>query len=161
MSKLPIANINSIEKNTIGDGRNFAAKVGRFSPLLNMKQLGCSVVELQPGEKGWPYHCHLGSDEVFYIIKGNGTVRYDNEAFTVVEGDVIYTPTGKNTAHQIINTSEETLTYLAIDNFKNPEVCYYPDSGKYGSYAQDSEGNWDVFLAHESAKAEYYDGEDK
>ncbi|MBV1911785.1 MAG: cupin domain-containing protein [Kangiellaceae bacterium] len=161
MSKLPIANINNIEKNTIGDGKNFTAKVGRFSPVLNMKQLGCSVVELQPSEKGWPYHCHLGSDEVFYIIKGCGTVRYDDEEYSVTTGDVIYTPAGKNTAHQIINTSDAVLSYLAIDSFKSPEVCYYPDSEKYGSYAQDSDGSWDVFLAPKSAKAEYYDGEDK
>ncbi len=159
MSKLPIANIHKVEKNTIGDGKNFSAQVGRFSPLLKMKQLGCSIVELQPGEKAWPYHCHLGADEMFFIVSGSGTVRYDNQEYPVEQGDVIYTPTGKDTAHQIINTSNEKLSYLAIDSYKNPEVCYYPDSQKYGCYAQDADGNWDTFLAHKEANTEYYDGE--
>ncbi len=159
MSKLPKENIHNIKKQIIGDSKNFSARVGRFSPLLKMKQLGCSIVELKPGEKAWPYHCHLGADEMFYIVSGNGTIRYDKQEYPVAQGDVIYTPAGKDTAHQIINTSTETLSYLAIDSYKNPEVCYYPDSEKYGSYTQDKNGDWDNFIAHKEAATEYYSGE--
>ena len=39
-------------------------------------QLGCSVVELPPGKRSWPYHYHLGNEEAVYVLDGSGTVRY-------------------------------------------------------------------------------------
>ncbi len=99
-----------------------------------MKGLGCNVIKLKPGKKAWPYHLHYGHEELFVILDGSGTIRFDNELYPIKSGDVIYTPPGEGTAHQIINSSEETLMYLALSTKENPEVCYYPDSEKYNSY---------------------------
>ena len=161
MKKLPTANIDSIEMETIGNGKGFSAKVGRLTKLLNMQELGCGVVILEPGEKAWPYHLHYGIEEMFFVLSGEGSIRYDNETYPIKEGDVIHTPTGEGTAHQIINTSSSPLKYLAISSHKSPELCYYPDSGKYGMYAQNSDGSWKTFLTHESSEKQYYDGEEQ
>ena len=160
-SKLSIENVNSIEKQATGDGNIFEANVGRFSSLFNMKGMGCSVVELKPEKKAWPYHLHYGQEELFVILKGTGTIRYDNELYPVKSGDVIHTPPGDGTAHQIINTSNEDLQYLALSTTENPEVCYYPDSGKYGSYSTSKDNTRKVFIAHESSAIDYFNGEEK
>jgi uncharacterized cupin superfamily protein len=160
MPKLLIENIQSIEKTEVGNGNTFEANVGRFGPLFGMKGMGCNVVELKPGKKAWPYHLHYGQEELFIILLGSGSIRYDNEMYPIKSGDVIYTPVGEGTAHQIINSSDETLQYLALSTNENPEVCYYPDSGKYGSYSLNPDNSWKAFIAHESSELDYFSGEE-
>jgi uncharacterized cupin superfamily protein len=49
----------------------------------------------------------------------------------VRQGDIIASPPGgPETAHQIINTSDADLRYLAISTMIPNEVVEYPDSGK-------------------------------
>jgi len=159
MSKLKISNIETVERESVGNEASFAAKVGRFTSLLGMKGFGMSVVEVEPGKKAWPYHLHYGEEEMFVILKGEGTIRYDDEHHPIKPGDVIYTPPGDGTAHQIINTSDAPLQYLAMSTQQLPEVCYYPDSGKYGSYFSRDEGDVDAFMAHERSEEDYFKGE--
>ena len=49
-------------------------------------------------------------------------------------GDVISIPPGPDYPHQIINTSDAPLKYLSISTQEVPEICEYPDSGKYLAY---------------------------
>jgi uncharacterized cupin superfamily protein len=160
MSKLTISNVGTIDKAQVGNGDNFQANVGSFSTLFGMKGLGCNVVELEPGKKAWPYHLHYGHEELFVIVKGNGSIRFDDEIYPVKEGDVIYTPPGEGTAHQIINSSDAPLQYLALSTKQNPEICYYPDSEKYGSYFSTPGATRGAFIAHESGHTDYFEGED-
>ena len=52
-------------------------------------------------------------------------------------GDIIACPPGgPETAHQILNTGNEELRYLAVSTKPSPEICDYPDSGKFGVLAE-------------------------
>lgn len=157
---LSISNIDSIKMESVGNGNPFEASVGRFTSLFDMKGMGCSSVVLNPGKKAWPYHLHYGQEELFIIMSGEGTIRFNGEDYPIKTGDVIFTPPGKETAHQIVNTSAEDLKYLALSTQEDPEMCYYPDSGKYATYTSDSDGKMKAFIAHESSKVEYFSGED-
>ena len=53
--KLPIIHIDAIDKTAFGQGDDFAARLGKLGPLLGMEKLGCTLVELDPGKKAWPY----------------------------------------------------------------------------------------------------------
>ena len=64
---------------------------------------------------------------------------------------VVFTPTGPGTAHQIINTSDAPLTYLALSTKRSPDACYYPDSDKWLLR--------DLKLHGRVAKTDYWDGE--
>jgi uncharacterized cupin superfamily protein len=128
-----------------------------------MKGLGCNVIDLEAGNKAWPYHLHYGHEELFVVIKGSGSIRFDGELHPIKTGDVIYTPPGDGTAHQIINTSNESLQYLALSTKQSPETCFYPDSGKYGSYfskGESTDGERGAFIAHESSQMNYFEGEE-
>ena len=43
---------------------------------------------------------------------------------------------GPETAHQIVNDSDDELVYLSISTVQKVEICEYPDSGKLGLFAQ-------------------------
>lgn len=98
---------------------------------------------------------------MFFVVSGKGIIRFDGTEYPITEGDVIYTPAGENTAHQMINTSDSPLKYLAINSVSNPDICYYPDSGKYGSYNKKDDGSWQSFIAHKSSSTDYFEGEEK
>ena len=69
-------------------------------------------------------------------------------------------PTGEGTAHQIINTSNGLLRYLALSSLDDPEICYYPDSDKYGSYAGDANTPHALeFMAEKSSAIDYWKDE--
>lgn len=153
---LKIINLEDSERAAFGRGEGFSAALVRIGALLGMRKLGCTLVELEPGKRAWPYHLHYGQEELFVILQGEGTLRYDDERHAIREGDVFFTPTGEGTAHQIINTSQARLRYLAMSSMDEPEVCYYPDSGKYGCWSQEGKV---TFLAHQDTRLEYWDGE--
>ena len=158
-NKPPMIHIDAIESTAYGQGDHFAARLGRLGQVLGMEKLGCTLVELEPGKKAWPYHLHYGAEELFVILAGSGTIRYDGNEIPIKSGDIIFTPPGENTAHQIINTSNALLRYLALSSMDSPELCYYPDSGKYGAYSFKLGGTRKAFIAHEDSAAQYWDGE--
>jgi uncharacterized cupin superfamily protein len=79
-------------------------------------------------------------------------------------GDLIACPPGgPDVAHQIINTGEGEMRYLAVSTKLAPEVAEYPDSGKFGLLADlaDGEGASRRFLhiGREGEGLDYWEGE--
>ena len=90
-----------------------------------------------PGKRSCPFHSHRGEEEMFFIVRGTGTLRYGDETRKIRAGDVICCPTGgPETAHQIVNDSDAELAYLSISTMMPAEICEYPDSGKVGGFAE-------------------------
>jgi uncharacterized cupin superfamily protein len=96
---------------------------------------------------------------MFIILDGHGTLRVAGEMLPLKPGDVIFIPAGPEYPHQIINTSEAPLKYLSISTMETPEICEYPDSGKYLAEASlDRDTPFDV-IARKGASLDYWDGE--
>ncbi|MBY8972764.1 cupin domain-containing protein [Pseudomonas sp. P867] len=95
------------------------------------QKLGASVDIVAPGKRSCPYHFHYAQEEMFIILEGVGTLRVAGKMLPIRNGDVIFIPPGPEYPHQIINTSDAPLKYLSIGTRETPEVCQYPDSGKY------------------------------
>ncbi len=157
-NKPPIVNFAGAKRRTFGHGEAFKATTARIGVELGAEQIGCSLVELEPGKRAWPYHLHYAEEEMFVILEGRGTIRYDGEKYPVREGDVIFTPTGPGTAHQIINTSDAPLRYLALSSRADAEVAVYPDSGKIGAYLSGDERF--AFIGRAEDGVDYWNGED-
>jgi len=96
--------------------------------------IGCSLYELPPGSKSWPYHYHEGNAEAMYVLSGEGQVRIDGDVHRIEEGAYVHVPPGEAGAHRVINDSEEPLRYLAVSTMREPDVTVYPDSGKIGVF---------------------------
>src|ERR1700681_2380546 len=104
------------------------ARLGRGTAA---RKLGASIDTVAPGMRSCPYHLHHAQEEMFVILEGQGTLRVADEMLPLKTGDVIFIPAGPEYPHQIINTSDAPLKYLSISTMETPEICEYPDSGKY------------------------------
>ena len=117
------------------DGSRSAGVIGPRQGLPGRK-IGCGVDVVPPGKRACPYHFHYAQEEVFIVLEGQGTLRVAGEMLPIRAGDVISIPPGPEYPHQIINTSDAPLKYLSLSTLEFPEVCEYPDSGKYLAYAR-------------------------
>ena len=117
------------------DGNRSARVIGPRTAGAVARKLGASVDVLAPGKVGCPYHFHYAQEEMFVILEGEGTLRVAGARLAVRAGDVIDIPAGPDYPHQLINTSGAPLKYLSISTQEFPEVCEYPDSGKYLAFA--------------------------
>lgn len=132
-----VLNIDELELEHFEKGEAFASDFARIGPLLGAKHLGYSYDVVPPGKRSCPFHSHRAEEEMFFIVRGTGTLRYGAESRKIRAGDVICCPTGgPDTAHQIVNDSEAPLAYLSISTMMPAEVCEYPDSGKIGAFGE-------------------------
>ena len=132
-----VINIDELKLEHFAKGDAFECNAVRIGPLVGARDLGYSYDIVPPGKRSFPFHSHLAEEEMFFIVKGTGLLRYGNETRKVRAGDVICCPTGgPETAHQIVNDSDAELTYLSISTMAPAEVCEYPDSKKIGSFGQ-------------------------
>jgi len=106
-------------------------------------RLGCSLYELPPGEKSWPFHYHTGNEEAMYVLSGTGRLRTDAGTDPVESGDYVVFPVGEAGGHRVVNDGDDTLRYLALSTMNDPDVTVYPDSGKIGVYAGSPPGSDD------------------
>jgi len=130
--KKPVVNVADVETMERLMGEHWG---GRFKPLTPSMRpgggsLGVNYMCVPPGRAAVPFHTHAREDEVFYILSGSGMLRYGDELFPLKAEDCVSCPAGSGTAHQIANTGDEDLIYLAIGPFDPHEVCTYPDNGK-------------------------------
>jgi uncharacterized cupin superfamily protein len=130
-----VVNIDSLKLEHFAKGDKFECNAVRIGPLLGAKDLGYSYDVVPPGKRSCPFHSHRGEEEMFFIVKGTGTLRYGEETRKIRAGDVICCPTGgPETAHQIVNDSDADLAYLSVSTMLPAEVCEYPDSKKIGAF---------------------------
>lgn len=68
---------------------------------------------------------------MFFILEGEGELRFGDERYLIRKFDVIACPTGgPEVAHQIVNTGATEMRYLAVSTLAPIDVCEYPDSNK-------------------------------
>jgi uncharacterized cupin superfamily protein len=75
---------------------------------------------------------------------------------------VVHAPGGPETAHQLVNSGDEDLVYLAFSTRVLPDVVGYPDSSKTGVRTGAGQAPASRFLVADDVKGrlEYWDGED-
>lgn len=131
----------------------------RLAPGTAAKQLGITVDVVAAGKRSCPYHLHHVQEEMFIVVEGSGTLRVAGELLPIRAGDVIFIPAGPEYPHQIINSSDAPLKYLSLSTRQQPEICEYPDSGKFMAWAW--RGNECVLdqLQRKAEPLDYWDGE--
>jgi len=170
----PIMNIADVEWRQIGHGTNspggksapekFQARLGDIGRRIGAKKLGCNITVVPPGHRAWPFHSHRINEEMFVVLEGTGEVRIGSETYPIRKGDIIaHPPGGPDTAHQIVNSSNAELRYLAISTMETPEICDYPDSKKFAvmtfERGPDGKRKFWRFAAREGDSIDYWDGE--
>ncbi|WP_435196611.1 cupin domain-containing protein [Natronomonas sp. EA1] len=112
------------------------------------EQLGCSLYELPPGERSWPYHYHTANEEAIYVLAGEGLLRLAGAEHALRAGDYVALPADESGAHRVVNDSDGVLRYLAVSTMNEPDVTVYPDSDKLGVFVGSPPGGRDPRSLH-------------
>lgn len=163
----PILNLDELDlqPSPLPGPDRFEARMGRISMLLGAQKLGYNLTVIAPGKAAFPKHNHWANEEVFLVLEGEGEVRIGDARHPLRKGDVLSCPPGgRETAHQIVNTSETELKIFAVSTRIAPEIAEYPDSDKFGVLAEappgpDGKPRLFRFVSRESASLGYWDGE--
>jgi uncharacterized cupin superfamily protein len=110
----------------------FRSRRARIGYELGSELIGCSLWELPAGEAAYPYHFHYADEELVIVLSGRPSLRTPEGVRELEEGEALRFPLGEEGAHQIINRSEEAVTFLAVSSHGRPDVVVYPDSDKIG-----------------------------
>jgi uncharacterized cupin superfamily protein len=110
----------------------FEGRHGSVGTRIGAQRLGYNITAVPPGARAFPFHNHRVNEEMFFVLEGSGELRFGDERHAIRQGDFVACPPGgPETAHQIINTGTTELKYLAVSTMDYPEICDYPDSGKF------------------------------
>ena len=96
---------------------------------------------------------------MFVVLEGEGTLRVAGEMLPLRTGDVVFIPAGSEYPHQIINTSSAPLKFLSVSTQETPEICEYPDSGKFLAKSLDGDGTAFSAIHATGESLDYWDGE--
>lgn len=156
-SEVGLVNEADIEWREGGHGDDFEVRHKRLGHEAGGDMLGCSLYEVPPGKRPWPFHYHMGNEEAMYLLSGEATLRTLVDEVEIRAGDYITFPVGEAGAHQVINTSDEPVRYLCFATERDPEVIIYPDSNKVAA-ASHHPPEIDKILPAEP-ELDYWDGE--
>jgi uncharacterized cupin superfamily protein len=166
MSEHPnVVNEQDLDWGEQSHGEKFGYRRKQLGSAAGGERLGCSLYEVPPGRRAWPYHYHLANEEAVYVLDGSGSLRLGEREVALSRGDYVALPVGEAEAHQIINTAEEPLRYLCFSTMREPDAMVYPDSNKIGLVAGSAPGGpkeertLSKFLRSD-AEVGYYEGEE-
>jgi uncharacterized cupin superfamily protein len=158
----PIVNLDELKLRWLERGTRFQVGLGEIAEPLGLSEIGATLHVVPAGKTAWPYHRHHGADELFLVLSGTGTLRFGERRLPIKAGDCIGCPPGGE-AHQIINSSEGELRYIAFANHTRAEVLEYPDSGRIAvdiAHGNDKQPMSVFSVAGRLSPLGYWDGEE-
>jgi uncharacterized cupin superfamily protein len=148
----PVMNLDEAEFDDIEENGRYESKRASIGVHIGAQKLGYNVQ--------CPFHNHRGEEEMFFILEGEGELRFGDKRYPLRRHDIIACPPGgPDVAHQIINTGSTELRYLALSTLCDIEVCEYPDSGKMLVAADKPDGRGLRKIFRAGTTVDYYDGE--
>ena len=154
-----MANLSEPRYDDNRDAPGFTVRRARVGRQLGAERLGASLYEVEPGEAAYPYHYHLGEEELLVILEGRPSMRTPDGWQQLEPGEVLSFATGEAGAHQLVNRGEDTVRFLAISTSGLPDVVMYPDSGKVGAFERLPDGGGLYELFRRSDAVDYMEGE--
>jgi uncharacterized cupin superfamily protein len=142
------------------DHPGFACRRARIGRQAGSERLGASVWDIPPGETAYPYHYHLGEEELLVVLSGTLALRTPDGWRDLWEGEVVSFGVGEEGAHQVVNRGAEPARLLAISTGGAPDLVIYPESGKVGAFERLPEGGGLYALFRLQDAVDYWEGED-
>lgn len=104
---MDIHNIDRVEAFQTKDGSEIRELLAPRNSCIVKQSL--AEARLDPGGATAPHH-HVVTEEIYYILEGQGRMQIGSEVSAVGPGDAIAIPPGA--VHQITNTGDGVLKFL-------------------------------------------------
>ena len=104
---MDVQNIDRVPAFTTKDGSEIRELLANRNSCIRNQTL--AEARLPVGTGTAPHH-HVKTEEIYYILKGQGLMRVDDQTREVGVGDAIAIPPGA--VHQITNTGSDILSFL-------------------------------------------------
>jgi uncharacterized cupin superfamily protein len=137
----------------------FRSRRARIGYDLGAELIGASLWEVPAGEAAYPYHFHYSDEELVIVLSGQPSLRTPEGVRELEEGDVLHFALGEEGAHQIVNNTDATATFLAVSSHGRPDVVVYPDSDKIGVGERLPKGGGLRAFFRREDQVDYWDGE--
>ena len=80
--------------------------------VMQSQGIVCDFVCFEPGQRA-RFHRHIGQDEIFYVVEGNGVITFqDRDDIPVKPGSVVFTPAGG--IHGVETNDNDRLVLMLI-----------------------------------------------
>lgn len=104
---MDVRNINQVPAFTTKDGSEIRELLAHRNSCITQQTL--AEARLPAGGSTTPHH-HVRTEEIYYVLAGQGLMRLGRESRPVGPGDAVAIPPGA--VHQIINTGTGVLKFL-------------------------------------------------
>jgi uncharacterized cupin superfamily protein len=138
--------------------KGFTCSRARLSRQAGAERLGLSLWEVPPGEAAYPYHAHLGEEELVVVLEGQPSLRTPDGWRELEQGEVVSFLRGERGAHQIVNRSDATVRFLAFSTNGDPDIVLQLDAGKVGAFERRPDGSGLRIWLRREDEVDYYDG---
>lgn len=152
-------NINDPSFDEPREHPGFQCVRARLSRQAGSERLGLSLWEVPPGEAAYPYHHHLGEEELILVLEGSPSLRTPEGWRELQEGEVVAFLRGEGGGHQLVNRTQETVRFLAFSTSGEPDIVIYPDSGKVAACERLPEGGGLRTMFRFTDAVDYHEGE--
>jgi uncharacterized cupin superfamily protein len=114
----------------------------KLGECFDLSNFGVNLTHLSPGAVSALAHCHSQQDEFIFVLEGTPTLMLGEAEFMLHPGECYGFKAGMQIAHQLVNRSQEIVTYLEMgDRTLGDEVEYPNDDLKA---TQSTNGEWIV-----------------
>ncbi len=157
---MPGPNVYAPDFDELREHPGFNVRRARVGRQAGSRRLGASVWELPAGQAAYPYHAHLGEEELLVVLAGRPSLRTPTGWRELEPGEVVAFPRGEEGAHQLSNRGDETVRLLALSTNGDPDIVIYPDAGKVGVNERRPDGSGYAAYFFDAAAVDYWDGVD-
>ena len=112
----------------------------KLGDLFGLTNFGVNLTQLEPGSVSALLHYHTTQDEFIYVLEGTPTLVIDEDEFQLAPGDCMGFKAGTGIAHQLVNRSDQMVTYLEIGDRSPDDTGGYPRDDLKAELAAD--GSW-------------------
>ncbi len=110
--------------------------------VFGLANFGVNLSTLLPGAGSALRHAHAKQDEFIYILQGHPVLITDAGETSLSPGMCAGFKCGTGNAHQLVNTTHETVCYLEIGDRSAGDTVVYPDDDLQALMV---EGKWQFF----------------
>lgn len=108
--------------------------------LFGLANFGVNLTRLAPGAISSLRHAHSKQDEFVYVLTGRPVLITDTGETPLSPGMCAGFRAGTGNGHQLVNRTNEDVTFLEIGDRSAGDVGTYPDDDLQA--AQDPDGEW-------------------